>query len=104
MMGNRQFTPEFQNGRLVKLDGQRPEYMGGYDLIAAVRHFAAKEREACERIADMLGRNLGGEAFFEAEKFLKAEAPDLYDKIGMNLELGEGLRTEAEAQAEEEQK
>ena len=57
-------------------------------------------REACERIADML-RQDDGEAFFEAEKFLKRQAPDLYDKIGMNLELGEGLRTEAEAQAED---
>lgn len=38
-------------------------------------------REACERIADML-RQDDGEAFFEAEKFLKAHAPDLYDKIG----------------------
>ena len=63
----------------------------------------AKEREACERIADML-RQDDGEAFFEVEKFLKRHAPDLYDKIGMNPELGEGLRTEAEAQAEEEQK
>ena len=99
----RAFVPEFQNGQLVKIDGQRPEYMGGYDLIAAVRHFAAKEREACERIADML-RQDDGEAFFEAEKFLKRHAPDLYDKRGMNPELGEGLRTEAEAQAEEEQK
>ena len=59
--------------------------------------------EACERIADML-RQDDGEAFFEAEKFLKRHAPDLYDKIGTNPELGEGLRTEAEAQAEEEQK
>lgn len=38
-------------------------------------------REACERIADML-RQDDGEAFFEAEKFLKRHAPDLYDKIG----------------------
>ena len=60
-------------------------------------------REACERIGDML-RQDDGEAFFEAEKFLKRNAPDLYNKIGMNPELGEGLRTEAEAQAEEEQK
>ena len=77
-------------------------------------------REACERIADML-RQDDCEAFFEAEKFLKRHAPDLYDKIGPALELkaiaeddarhhaagnelGEGLRTEAEAQAEEEQK
>ena len=75
-----------------------------HDSINGATRFAVKHREACERIADMLGRNLGGEAFFEAEKFLKAEAPDLYDKIGMNPELGEGLRTEAEAQAEEELK
>ena len=39
-------------------------------------------REACERIADML-RQDDGEAFFEAEKFLKRHAPDLYDKIGL---------------------
>ena len=39
------------------------------------------DREACERIADML-RQDDGEAFFEAEKFLKRHAPDLYDKIG----------------------
>ena len=59
--------------------------------------------EACERIADML-RQDDGEAFFEAEKFLKRHVPDLYDKIGMNPEPGEWLRTEAEAQAEDEQK
>ena len=53
------------------------------DSINGATRFAVKHREACERIADMLGRNLGGEAFFEAEKFLKAEAPDLYDKIGL---------------------
>ena len=58
-------------------------------------------KKACERIADML-RQDDGEAFFEAEKFLKRNAPDLYNKIGMNPELGEGLRTEAEAQAEAE--
>ena len=69
-----------------------------HDSINGATRFAVKHREACERIADMLCRNLGGEAFFEAEKFLKAEAPDLYDKIGMNLELGEGLRTEAQAE------
>lgn len=40
-------------------------------------------REACERIADML-RQDDGEAFFEAEKFLKRHAPDLYDKIGIS--------------------
>ena len=40
-------------------------------------------REACERIGDML-RQDDGDAFFEAEKFLKRHAPDLYDKIGMS--------------------
>jgi hypothetical protein len=39
-------------------------------------------REACERIADMLEGD-DGEAWFEAEKFLKRHAPDLYDEIGM---------------------
>lgn len=37
--------------------------------------------EACERIQDMLNQD-DGEAFFEAEKFLKRERPDLYNKIG----------------------
>ena len=40
-------------------------------------------REACERIGEML-RQDDGEAFFEAEKFLKRHAPALYDKIGMS--------------------
>lgn len=40
-------------------------------------------REACERIADMLQGD-DGEAWFEAEKFLKRHAPDLYDEIGMS--------------------
>lgn len=40
-------------------------------------------REACERIGDML-RQDDGEAFFEAEKFLKRHAPDLYDNIGIS--------------------
>lgn len=39
-------------------------------------------REACERIADMLKQD-DGEAFFEAEKFLKRHAPDLYNTIGV---------------------
>jgi hypothetical protein len=39
-------------------------------------------REACERIADML-RQDDGEAFFEAEKFLRRHAPELYNAIGM---------------------
>lgn len=38
-------------------------------------------KEARERIADML-RQDDGEAFFEAEKFLKRHAPDLYNGIG----------------------
>ena len=45
-------------------------------------------REACERIADML-RQDDGEAFFEAEKFLKRHAPDLYNKIGLPKERPE---------------
>ena len=54
-----------------------------HDSINGATRFAVKHREACERIADML-RQDDGEAFFEAEKFLKRHAPDLYDKIGMS--------------------
>ena len=79
----RAFVPEFENGHLVKVNGIRVHYFGGFDLIRLVKHFAEKERQACERIADML-RQDDGEAFFEAEKFLKRHAPDLYDKIGMS--------------------
>lgn len=51
--------------------------------VDALFSFATRrQREACERIADMLQGD-DGEAWFEAEKFLKAEAPDLYDAIGL---------------------
>lgn len=33
---------EFENGRLVKVDGARPEYMDGYALIRLVRELAAE--------------------------------------------------------------
>ena len=32
----------FENGNLVKVHGMRPEYMGGYDLIALVRQLGAE--------------------------------------------------------------
>lgn len=57
-----------------------PCFDGAIDAIMSVA--TEGEREACERIADML-RQDDGEAFFEAEKFLKRHAPDLYEKIGM---------------------
>ena len=60
-------------------------------------------REACERIADML-RQDDGEAFFEAEKFLKRHAPDLYDNIGISGGTCDLQMREDEAQTEEEQK
>lgn len=46
-------------------------------------------RQACERILDML-RQDDGEAFFEAEKFLKQHAPDLYNRIGLKLDEPNG--------------
>lgn len=42
-------------------------------------------RQACERIFDMLLAD-DGEAWSEAERFLKAHAPDLYNRIGMPKE------------------
>lgn len=39
-------------------------------------------REACERLLDML-RADDGQAWSEAERFLKRHAPDLYNEIGM---------------------
>ena len=77
----------------------------GPTIAARFRIMPPEVREACERIADML-RQDDGEAFFEAEKFLKRHAPDLYDKIGISggtcdLQMRED---EDEAQAEEEQK
>lgn len=36
---------EFENGRLVKVDGMRPEYMDGYALINLVRELAAALNE-----------------------------------------------------------
>lgn len=43
---------EFENGRLVKWRGHRPEYMNGHDLIALVRLLGAEVhalRETQER-------------------------------------------------------
>ena len=48
-----------------------------------VEDMEAKFREACDRIYDMLLQD-DGQAFSEAERFLKANAPDLYNKIGTN--------------------
>lgn len=60
---------------------------GKGQLLANLGRFVAEPptppslfREACERIADML-RGDDGEAFFQAERFLKAHAPDLYEKF-----------------------
>jgi len=57
---------------------------GAINAIMSV--VAEREREACERIFDMLEDD-DGEAWFEAEKFLKRHAPDLYDEIAMPGEL-----------------
>ncbi|QXN72460.1 hypothetical protein RCTHUNDERBIRD_51 [Rhodobacter phage RcThunderbird] len=68
--------------------GKNPANCGAcFDgVIDAIMSVAAdREREACERIADMLQGD-DGEAWFEAEKFLKRHAPDLYNEIGMSSE------------------
>ena len=38
MTNSRRF--QFENARLVKVDGMRPEYMSGQDLIATTRYAA----------------------------------------------------------------
>jgi hypothetical protein len=48
------FTPQFENGKLVKLDGMRPEYMSGFALIRATRHFAELHQEAIDLLASAL--------------------------------------------------
>lgn len=50
-----------------------------------LHHNENKFRQACERILDMLHGD-DGQAWSEAERFLKANAPDLYDQIGMKDE------------------
>ncbi len=55
-----------------------------YVLALAKAALAPKYAEACDRILDML-RQDDGQAFFEAEKFLKANAPDLYNKLGREV-------------------
>lgn len=44
--------------------------------------FTPSLREACKHIFDMLLAD-DGQAWSEAERFLKAHAPDLYNRIGM---------------------
>lgn len=43
-MDDRETGPkfEFDNGRLVKINGMRPEYMDGHRLIALIRYLAEK--------------------------------------------------------------
>ena len=73
---------EFARGCSCGKPGEcEPCFDGAIDAIMSVA--ADREREACERVADMLQGD-DGEAWFEAEKFLKAEAPDLYDEIGLS--------------------
>lgn len=50
-------------------------------VVTNIVRGAALYEQACERILDML-RQDDGEAFFEAEKFLKQHRPDLYNRIG----------------------
>ncbi len=90
----RQFVPTFENGKLVKLDGMRPEYMGGYDLIRAAKQFAARVAE----LETLLARNL----FFDAgsaEEALDAlggwdratELVDLYREANAQPERDHGV-------------
>lgn len=39
---------EFQNGRLVKVNGMRPEYMNGWRMIALIRYLAEKHEQRTE--------------------------------------------------------
>ncbi len=41
-------------------------------------------KQACDRIFDMLQKPEDGQAWSEAERFLKQHAPDLYNKLGIN--------------------
>lgn len=54
-----------------------------HDYILALVKSALAPRyvEACERLLDVLKQD-DGEAFFEAEKFLKGNVPELYNKLG----------------------
>lgn len=57
-------------------------------VVEAAGHLTEHDslfRQACERIFDMLLAD-NGQAWFEAERFLKAHAPDLYNRIGMPKE------------------
>jgi len=75
---------EFARGCSCGKPGEcEPCFDGAIDAIMSVA--ADREREACERVADMLQGD-DGEAWFEAEKFLKRHAPDLYNEIGMSSE------------------
>lgn len=52
------FIPEFQNGKLVKLNGQRPEYMSGHDLIRATKQIAEAAVARISELETLLARSL----------------------------------------------
>lgn len=53
------------------------------DMVPLANEVARRYAEACDRLFDiMLGDD--GEAHFQAERFLKAHRPDLYNRLGLN--------------------
>jgi hypothetical protein len=88
-------------GKCERCEETRPKPSNEGRVLAEAPVPPAMFREACERIADMLKAD-DGQAWFEAEKFLKRHAPDLYNEVGMYGEparlypgntLLEGLRS-----------
>lgn len=65
---------EFEQGRLVKVDGVRPEYMDGYRLLALVRQMAA----ALHEINDLVYANptLSREDYFKVRFLATKAAPE----------------------------
>lgn len=53
-------------------------------VVTTVRNLKQRYTQACERILDMLKQD-DGEAFFQGEAFLKQHAPDLYNRIGLDM-------------------
>lgn len=73
-MKHRPLRMEFEAGSLTKVNGFRPEYMSGHELIMLVRQMA----EALDQINTIALENTGifGEAYFKIRFLATTAAPE----------------------------
>ena len=74
---------EFEAGKLVKINGIRPEYMDGYCLISTLREIANDSLQGLEREADLTDKLAKAEAAIDGMEQMLA---------GQRIELAQARR------------